>query len=116
MDGRIQEPIITYLKDRFGVEYVDTITEPGPCRILSGNHLKGLVGSIHRRVKISISKHGSKLISISGHSGCVGNQVEDDIQQSQIRESMVMLKKRYPDVQVIGLWLDQEGTIEKIQV
>ena len=35
MDGRTQLPVIEFLKDKFGVEFVDTITEPGPVRILA---------------------------------------------------------------------------------
>ena len=30
MDGRIQEPIIQYIKTKYDVQYVDVITEPGP--------------------------------------------------------------------------------------
>jgi len=37
IDGRIQLPVIEYLKIRFNVEYVDTITEAGPNLILSEN-------------------------------------------------------------------------------
>ena len=28
MDGRIQEPVIKFIKDNYDIEYVDTITEP----------------------------------------------------------------------------------------
>lgn len=35
MDGRVQLPVIKYLQDRFKVQYVDTITEPGPNLILA---------------------------------------------------------------------------------
>ena len=34
LDGRIQEAILEYLKANYQVEYVDVITEPGPCRII----------------------------------------------------------------------------------
>jgi len=30
MDGRVQLPVINYLKERFSANYVDMITEPGP--------------------------------------------------------------------------------------
>ena len=30
MDGRVQLPVISYLMERFGVQYVDAITGPGP--------------------------------------------------------------------------------------
>jgi len=37
MDGRIQEPIIKYLKENYGATYVGTITEAGSCKILADN-------------------------------------------------------------------------------
>jgi len=37
MDGRTQEPIINYMKQRFKVDYVDMINEPGPVKALAGN-------------------------------------------------------------------------------
>jgi hypothetical protein len=112
MDGRIQESIIKYLRERFGVEYVDTITEPGPCGILASQQPKELVSSIRRRLDISINKHGSRLICISGHADCAGNPVGDAIQKSQVRESTGILQKQYPGCEIIGLWLDLRGNIE----
>ena len=33
MDGRIQLPLISFIQDRYGVSFVDIITEPGPSSI-----------------------------------------------------------------------------------
>ena len=35
MDGRTQEPVIAFVKKRFGIDCVDMITEPGPDKILA---------------------------------------------------------------------------------
>ncbi len=37
MDGRTQEPIINYMKNKFKVDYVDMISEPGPVKALAEN-------------------------------------------------------------------------------
>jgi carbonic anhydrase len=37
MDGRTQEPIITYMKQGYKVDYVDMINEPGPVKALAEN-------------------------------------------------------------------------------
>ena len=37
MDGRVQEPVAKFLKEIYGIDFVDTITEPGPVKILSEN-------------------------------------------------------------------------------
>ena len=114
MDGRIQEPTIHYLKETYGITYVDTITEPGPCKILSENTNKTLVDSILHRISISINKHGSRLMAISGHYDCTGNPCGEETQKDQTRQSVEYLKNQYPDVEIIGLWIDSEWTVEKI--
>jgi len=114
MDGRIQEPIIKYLKDNYNITYVDAITEPGPCKILSENEKKILVNSIIEKAKISINKHGSKLITISGHYDCAGNPCNEETQKKQIQESIKYLKNHYPEIKIIGLWIDKEWKINTI--
>ena len=42
MDGRVQLPVIRFLQERFKVDYVDVISEPGP------NLLTGLVVGLVR--------------------------------------------------------------------
>ncbi len=114
MDGRIQEPVIRYLKDNYGVAYVDTITEPGPCKILAENEDKRSVNSIMERAKISILRHGSKLIAVSGHHDCAGNPCDEEMQKRQIRESIKYLKNTYPETKIIGLWIDSEWKINSV--
>ena len=114
MDGRIQEPIINFLKEHYNVEYVDTITEPGPCKILAENNNKVLVNSIIERVEISIHKHKSKLIAISGHHDCTGNPCNKEMQKNQIKKSIKYCKDIYPNIETIGLWIDNEWKINNI--
>ena len=35
VDGRVQVPVINYLKKRFKVDYVNVVSEPGPSKILA---------------------------------------------------------------------------------
>ena len=60
MDGRVQLPVMECMKRRYGVEYVDCVTEPGPIKILDEKQEEATVASIRRRVDISVTKHGSK--------------------------------------------------------
>ena len=71
MVGRIQDSIIKYYEGSHHIAYVDVITEPGPCKILTINN-RISVNSIIKRNEISIKKHGSKLIAISRHHDCAG--------------------------------------------
>ena len=114
MDGRIQEPIIHFLKENYGIQYVDTITEPGPCNILAENTDNEKIHSIMERTDISIYKHGSQLIAVSGHFDCAGNPCDEEMQKKQIRKSIQTLQDRYPDIKIIGLWVDEEWKIRKV--
>jgi len=114
MDGRIQEPTIKFIKENYNVEYVDTITEPGPIKILTEHIDKNLVVSILSRINISIEKHGSRLIFISGHYDCAGNPVDEDIQIQQTKDSIQYLEKTYPGIKIVGLWIDKNWSVNKI--
>ena len=60
MDGRTQLPVIEFLRRQFDAAYVDSVTEPGPVRILADRADPAAVASIRRRVEISLHKHGSR--------------------------------------------------------
>lgn len=111
MDGRIQIPVIHFLWGYCNVKYVDIITEAGPCKILAENNNKILIDSIIERVNISIIKHGSKLITVSGHYDCAGNPVDKATQIEQIIKSIQYCKKIYPNIEIIGLWIDDRWKI-----
>ena len=114
MDGRIQEPLIHFIKSKYNINYIDTITEPGPCKILSQNIENTLIDSIDNRISISLNKHGSKIIFISGHHDCAGNPVSDDIQIQQIIECEKILLSKYPDIKIVKLWIDEQWNVKEL--
>lgn len=115
MDGRIQEPTIRYIKDNYSIDYVDAITEPGPCKILAENKKNSLIQSIFSRTHISVHQHKSKMIFISGHYDCTGNPMNETIQREQIKKSIVLLREHYSDIRIIGLWIDASWQVSLIQ-
>jgi carbonic anhydrase len=113
MDGRVQLPVNEYLRDRYGIEYVDTITEAGPVRILS-NPIDPTVGSIIGRVELSVAEHGSKLVAVAAHAECAGNTVAEEEQRRQITESVRHIAERFPAVTVVGLWVGDDWGVEHV--
>ena len=71
IDGRIQLPVIVYLRDRFNAEFVDAITEPGMSLVLAKQDNTVLVQSILAKLKISVEKHNSVGVAIVGHHDCL---------------------------------------------
>ena len=94
MDGRIQEPISQYLKRKFCIKYVDTITEAGPNKILSENKSNPVLESIFYRISISINQHKSQLIAISGHHGCLGNPESKSKQTEQLKKAETSFNRK----------------------
>lgn len=107
MDGRVQIPVINYLKNNYNADYVDMITEPGPVKILSEFINNDLINSIKNRVMVSVEKHNSKLIAIIGHYDCAGNPEDEKVQIKQLLSSIKILKSWYGNLQVIGLWINE---------
>ena len=115
MDGRTQVQVNEYLRNKYGVDYVDTITEPGPVKMLAeGVEIPG-TGGILCRLDISVHKHGSKAIAVVAHHDCAGNPVEKGVQQEQALKSAEFLRAKYPDLDVLPLWVNETWGVEEIE-
>lgn len=114
MDGRVQVPVILHLLDRFGVEYIDTITEAGIVRYLSDETDTSQTESTLYSILISIEKHGSRQIAIVAHDDCAGNPIPAEMQQDQVRVSVMCLKEHFPHCEILGLWADADLQIQEI--
>ncbi len=112
MDGRTQLPVMEYLKETYGVDHVDAVTEPGPIKVLAeGDDLTALE-SIKRRIDISINKHGSSVIALVGHHDCAGNPVDRSIQESQLRKSVEKIRSWKYDAEIICLYVNEDWSVE----
>jgi hypothetical protein len=112
MDGRVQEPVINWMKQRYSAKFVDMITEPGPIKILSDNKNDCLVESIKARLAVSIEKHGSSVIAVVGHYDCAGNPSSKETQINQIKDSIKLISSWFKNVTIIGLWVNQDWQVE----
>jgi hypothetical protein len=114
MDGRVQIPIIEFLKKKFKVDYIDMITEPGIDKILAEGN-KELISWIKVKIKISVKKHNSKVIAIVGHADCAGNPVEKEKHIEQIKKGMKIIKLMKLNVKIIGLWVNENWQVEVVK-
>ena len=111
MDGRIQIPLNNWIKENYSVDFVDTITEPGIEKIIS----EGDFDKVKSKASISINKHSSSVIIISGHHDCAGNPVSKDEHIKQIKKSVETVNAWGFSVKVIGVWVNDNWNIEKLQ-
>ena len=110
MDGRVQLPVNKYIMDKYAVKYVDMITVAGADGTIAENQDESILINIHKRIHISLNKHGSKVIVIVGHADCAGYPVSDEKHFESIKKSAAEMHEKYPDVIVEGIWLDEKFT------
>ena len=115
MDGRVQLPVIDWMKQEYGVDYIDSVTEPGPVKILSENEDAATVASIKRRLDISARVHGSCGISVVAHHDCGGNPVDQDTQMAQLASAIERVSGWGYDLPIVGLWVDKNWTVHPVQ-
>jgi len=113
IDGRVQLPVINYLKKNYNVEYVDMITAPGINKILAKNK-NSTIEMIKNCLKISLSIHKSKLIALVGHYDCAGNPAEKKSQLNDILTAVETIDLWTFDVDVIGLWVDENWKVSLV--
>lgn len=111
MDGRIQIPLTNWIKENFSVDYVDTITEPGIDKLIADNTD---LESIKIKVGISINKHESELIVVSGHYDCAGNPVSNEEHITQIKKGIEVISSWNLGAKVVGVWVDDTWKINTV--
>jgi carbonic anhydrase len=113
MDGRIQTRTIDQLMTRFGARHIDTITTTGAVK-----HLDGTVTStgegLLRSLEVSVAAHGTTQVAIVAHADCAGNPVPDTEQRAQLKKAVTVIADRFPELEVIALFLDPKLGFEKI--
>ena len=116
MSGQTQLPVLYFLRERFKATYVDMITEPGPDLILAKQTSLTLVQSILSRVDISVRGHGSRGIGVVAHHECSGNPAGKTEQMVHLQGAVRFLKMHYADVEIIALWVDENGRVTEVKV
>ena len=115
MDGRVQLPVINWMKERYNVDYVDMITEPGPELLLSANNDHAAIESIRKRLEISVTKHYSNLVAVITHHDCAGNPTDAETQHMQVLDALSTVESWNLNVQVIGLQIDENWQVHQIE-
>ncbi len=108
MDGRAQLPIIEKVKELSGAEFVDMVTEAGIEKIISQWSVAATDAALKTKIDISVEKHGSGFIAVVAHYDCAGNAVDEATHKAETRASRDILQSLYPELTVIGIWLDEE--------
>ena len=115
IDGRVQLPVISFIKKAFKVNFVDMITEPGADKILARYKDKTIVSAIRKKAILSVQRHNSVVIAVVGHYDCLANPVSKTTHLKQIKSSVEKIRKWFLDVPVVGLWVDDSWQAHKLK-
>ncbi|MGM8215403.1 carbonic anhydrase [Bacillaceae bacterium W0354] len=113
MDGRVQEPIINWMKEKYAADYVDMITEAGPNKILLYGP-EETIEAIKEKVKISYERHGSEVLAVAGHYDCAGYPVSREKKISKIIHSVELINSWDIPMKVIGLYVNENWEVEEV--
>jgi len=113
IDGRVQQPVVDWMKLHVNVEYVDLVTEPGPDLVLSEGTTY-VIDDIVRKARFSVERHASPVVAVCGHHDCAANGADKEKHVEQIEESVRVLLSYDLGVRLLGLWLSEWNSIELV--
>jgi len=111
MDGRVQLPVLMWIKANYPVDFVDVITEAGMDRVLAKQED---ISEILRSIEVSVKLNKSTRLFIVGHYDCRGNPIDDDGHRREIIEAVKRLRQICPSQEVIGLWVNNKWQVELV--
>jgi len=111
IDGRIQLPLIDWIKGNYRVDFVDLITEPGMDGLLADQDSE--MASVLRKLDISFAKHDSDPVFIAGHYDCAANPVDEATHRSQVTAAVEKIGELFPRRTVVGLWVSSAWDVER---
>ena len=111
LDGRVQEPVVAFLKNHFKVKYVDVVTEAGPVQYLADEQEGQTAVSILNRVELTIKRHNPVGIAVVAHYDCLGNPVSEKIQKRQLKDAADFLRRKFPKEKIETFWIDSNWRV-----
>jgi carbonic anhydrase len=109
MDGRVQEVVGTFGREKLDALYPDTITDAGIVGKLPLKNEALFADLKFKLIDVSLEKHHSKGIIVHGHTECAGNPVDDETQKEDIRKSTAVIKKMVGSLPVIGVFVHRSA-------
>ena len=119
MDGRSECAVAKWGRKKFGVEYADAITEAGLVGLLAEDHLdKYLIDSLVNKIKISLEKHKSKNIVVSGHEDCAASAAVSEKQHKRdVLKTAELIRLMFPKIPVLPVYvkkINDSWTVEEL--
>ncbi len=112
IDGRTHLPLINWVKEKYSVEFVDLITEPGIIELLACGFADN--AALINKIRISLEKHQSKVLIAAGHYDCAGCSKSSPEHKKDIEKAVEKIRQLFPEVPVCGVWINEHWAVEEM--
>ena len=113
-DGRVQYPVMDYLKKKYDFDFFDSANEAGPLRTLTKNSDKCRLITLKEQIRTSLEEHGSTFIALVGHHDCTDNPGHRSFQERQLDEALDYLRRSFGnDITYVGLYVNENWEVEE---
>ena len=109
MDGRVQLPVLNWIRKKYSIDFVDVITAAGMDGVLAS---RDNIDEILRSINTSININKSNRVFIVGHYDCRGNSVDEKTHNEHIAMAIKRLKEYWPKLEIVGLWVNNRWQVE----
>lgn len=114
IDGRVQYPVMDYLKNNYDIDYFDAANEAGPLLTLTKKTNKCRLISLKEHIITSLEEHDSKYIFLVGHHDCTDNPGDRAFQEHQMDEALDYLQRAYGrKITYVGLYVNENWEVEE---
>jgi len=114
IDGRTQLPANSWMKQQYGLDYIDTVTQPGIDKVLADGEDEH-TQAIREKAEVSVNAHGSDIIAVVGHHDCAANPVDKSDHMQHITQAMETVRSWGLPVRVVGLWIDEAWQVHPVE-
>jgi len=113
-DGRVQYPVMDYLKEKYDFDFFDAANEAGPLRTLTKKSDKCRLITLKEQIRTSLEDHGSKFIVLVGHHDCNDNPGDRAFHEKQLDESLDYLQRSFgTGITYVGLYVNEHWDVEE---
>lgn len=114
IDGRVQEPLAGWVRERCGVRSVDVVTQPGMDAVLARG-APAEVDALLANAAVSRRAHGAATLVVVGHADCAGNPVGDDQHVKDVAAAVRRVQAALPGFTVLGAFVDAVGGVRAVE-
>jgi hypothetical protein len=114
IDGRVHPPLIRWVRDRFGVDHVDLLTQPGPDLALCCGD-DDAVARLRDHLGVSTRAHRPGALVVAGHADCAANPVPEAEHRRHLHLALQRARAWVPaGMPVVGVWVDGDGHVAEV--